>query len=205
VFIFFILVNTFIAIINDAYGKSSQEVQGAPLALNIDKSLMDTYYGIRHLVVHRELLLSEFQLLSQLKDFEMFDDPDLSEPKIKQILKDCGIVPHRVYVKMVLRLQKKHQKAMLQAAKEKREEEKRAKEEEEEGVLFGADAFDRTSIASIELQDTASSADVRVIDTRDEVPYDYSQVNDTRLDALEAKMSKLSSQLDLLLTRMDNK
>jgi len=134
---FFIVVNMFIAIINDSYGSASAEAKGVKLSFRLDRSILETFYGIKYMITHKKLLMTEFDLLSQLKDFSILDRPTVKDIEVKDALKNSGISPDQLYVRMIKKLRRKYKRAMEKAKKEKEEEDKRKLLEEEEDVFLG--------------------------------------------------------------------
>eukprot|EP00026_Physarum_polycephalum_P003055 Phypoly_transcript_03064.p1 GENE.Phypoly_transcript_03064~~Phypoly_transcript_03064.p1 ORF type:complete len:770 (+),score=139.17 Phypoly_transcript_03064:132-2441(+) len=154
IFVFFILVNMFVAIVSNSFdlvasrtkeNKEKLNAQGTAGGGGIKKPLRRMFKTVKA-VVKRKPLYSETELLRMLKHREILEKETLTKQDIEQELRDIGEEPMAIYIERIQAVHEKRRKFLMELTTEEHERQKEKLEEEYERRLENGEDVENLSI-----------------------------------------------------------
>lgn len=201
VFVFFILVNMFVAIVSNSYGEVSSTMAKDDSFSTYDiRKPLKRLLKVAKAVYRRKPMYSETDLLRMLQNKELLEKDTLTKQEVEQELKNLGEDPLSLYIERLLSIHEKRKKLIVELQKEEIERQKEELEDEydrrvEHGESVSALTFKLNEHALQNMDVVATSSDVLLPSNGNS--------NDTnlthRMDLLEAKLDLVLRKLDDLL------
>jgi len=226
IFVFFILVNMFVAIVSKSYdnvtdnlNKSNSKIKMADL-----KKPLKRFAKMAKAVAQRKPLYSETDLLRMMRNRNILEKSVLTTADLESELRAMGEDPLSLYIERLLAIHQKRKKFLAELIQE--EKEKLAEEAEEErdrrldqGIETSAIAIEMDTVSSTStLTDNNNSPSnpsskakqaARLTTQLDEIELQLGEEGaavshiETRLDNLENKMDNMMQKLELMLLSLE--
>lgn len=175
IFVFFILVNMFVAIVSNSFDLVAQRTKEQKQSMGvtgggIKKPLRRALVTVKA-VVKRKKLYSETELLRMLKHRELLEKDVLTNQEIEQALRDIGEEPLAIYIERILAIHEKRKKFLLEITQDEHEKQKEKLEEEYERRLERGEDVENLSIKLQEVDFQLNEAD-QILSGTDEIALD---------------------------------
>jgi polycystin 2 len=130
VFVFFILVNMFVAIVSNSYEQVTNRTERKPITTYQVKKPFKRVMKLAKAVYKRKPLYSETELLRMLQHKEILEKDVVTKQEIEQELKDLGEDPLSLYIERLLSIHEKRKKFLAELALSESEKKKEQLEDE---------------------------------------------------------------------------
>lgn len=215
VFVFFILVNMFVAIVSNSYDAVSSRTVKKEVTTYQMKKPFKRVVKMAKAIYKRKPLYSETELLRMLQHKELLDKDHLTKQELEQELKNLGEDPLSLYIERLLAIHDKRKKFLAELQLSETEKKKEQLEDEYDRRLENGESVSNINfrMQEVDMQILAESNSSMVANN---VNNDINNNNNTNgagasassassveVQQLTQRMDSLETKLDLILSKLE--